>query len=186
VFIRGEPAEINNHKERLNDLRGVLEKGPAEVATLCYLTGLEILENDPTFVDKIGTSNTAITRAYTRALNRKADLQRLQLIMETDFPDDLEAFLEWCKEAGVKAELLDIFTQRYRIDIPGWRNQAVYWLKSIMLTDGQSHSTDEVKVSAAKAGIISDNPKDWIRLRQLASDMQVTTQEKGQWKLPSL
>jgi hypothetical protein len=190
VYLKGTPDWITNIRERFKAITDAVGSSRTDVANRMWLRIMELVETDPTIIDHLGEINNAVTKRYCDTINRKSEIKRLQVIYEDGFEFSNDEFIQWCQESGVDESMyMKVVKGVNRISvesmIPEWKQQFLRWLQAGILSDGQAHHTDEVKVAAVNDGIIGGTSgKDWNRLRNVASEYGYTSDQKGWWQAP--
>lgn len=99
-----------------------------------------------------------------------------------------EEFLAWAKEDEIPEEYVERVVQKcsWRNPDMGWSSRADSWLRE-RLADGSPCTTEQIRQDAIATGLISQDPGDWSKLKQLAWRRGYTTSASyAEWKLPDL
>lgn len=184
VYIKGKPEAVQDLQRTFAEVVSDQRASKTEAANRCFLIGLEQLANDIDAGFVLGGRNRGVSKRYQASVTRKLEIKRLRAIYESDFLNrGVDAFTEWCESEQVPPETYEQVIRQIFPVLPTWREAATDWLTNTCLVDCSPKSTTTIKQEALDAGIIVDPVKDWTKLRVLASDLGLISDERGFWQL---
>lgn len=177
--------------ESCNDFHGrvmkILEENQmsfSEGYRLIFEAGIESLEQQRVEDGRASSLESAIIKERAKTREWEKLFEDLEFLYQRKGDDE---FYQWyLAQPDCDMELLEEFRRRQdtkKAHLP-WSEQARSWLFK-ELQDGNPYQTSEIRAKAIQEGVITEDPEDWNKLRQLAWRNGMTGEaDHGWWCLP--
>lgn len=165
VCFRGSAYMTSGLRYRVAAMQNALHVTKTECCNRIFEAGLAQLEKE---------NAESIDQTAKVFAEKKRELDEQQQLMDqmTEFYASmpLEDFLQFCKKAEVKEEIVDKFLENYtwRNEDQRWASRADNFLREVLINNEQV-PVSKIKEMAIAQGIIEDTATDWQRMKTLAS-----------------